>query len=177
GKSIIEGLGKGIDDASGGLFTKAWNMAQDIRKTFSSALQINSPSKVMIPIGSAVPEGVGVGMDRGNKFVVDAARNAVGNVKKQMSNMPSVYDFAFQTSQYSVPDDALNSLTNYMQPNVAPNNLSTTKKVFSNRQPEAKELNLTVNMTNMLDGKELAGGTYMYTTDLQDRAQQRREQF
>ncbi len=28
----------------------------------------------MIPVGSAVPEGVGVGMDKGKRFVVDAAK-------------------------------------------------------------------------------------------------------
>ncbi|WNN19995.1 hypothetical protein [Bacillus phage FI_KG-Lek] len=56
GKSIIEGLGKGIDDASGGLFSKAAEIASDIKKTISGALEINSPSKVMIPVGSAVPE-------------------------------------------------------------------------------------------------------------------------
>ncbi|ARJ21165.1 phage tail tape measure protein [Bacillus mycoides] len=176
GKSIIEGLGKGIDDASGGLFSKAAGIANDIKKTISGALEVNSPSKVMIPIGSAVPEGVGVGMDRGKRFVVDAARNVVGTVKKQMSNMPSVFDFGFQTSHYSVPNDAVSGLTNYMQPNVD-NNLATSKKVFSNKQSKEKELNVTVNMTNMLDGKELAGGTYRYTTELQDRDRQRKEQF
>lgn len=176
GKSIIEGLGKGIDDASGGLFSKAAGIANDIKKTISGALEVNSPSKVMIPIGSAVPEGVGVGMDKGKRFVVDAAKNVVGTVKKQMGNMPSVFDFGFQTSHYSVPNDAVSGLTNYMQPNI-PNNSATSKKVFPNRRPEEKELNLTLNMTNVLDGKELAGGTYRYTTELQDRDRQRKEQF
>ncbi|PGU49458.1 phage tail tape measure protein [Bacillus cereus] len=176
GKSIIEGLGKGIDDASGGLFSKAAGIANEIKSTISGALQVNSPSKVMIPIGSAVPEGVGVGMDKGKRFVVDAAKNVVGTVKKQMSNMPSVFDFGFQTSHYSVPNDAVSGLTNYMQPNI-PNNSATSKKVFPNRRPEEKELNLTLNMTNVLDGKELAGGTYRYTTELQDRDRQRKEQF
>ncbi|PFD54685.1 phage tail tape measure protein, partial [Bacillus cereus] len=85
GKSIIEGLGKGLDDASGGLFSKAAGIANDIKKTISGALEINSPSKVMIPVGSAVPEGVGVGMDKGKRFALDAAKNVVGTVKKQMS--------------------------------------------------------------------------------------------
>ena len=35
----------------------------------------------MIPVGSAIPEGVGVGMDKGKRFVVDAAKNVVGTVK------------------------------------------------------------------------------------------------
>lgn len=176
GKSIIEGLENGLDDATGGLYRKAKSIAGEIKNTIAGALEINSPSKVMIPVGSAVPEGVGVGMDRGKRFVVDAAKNVVGTVKKQMGNMPSVFDFGFQTSHYSVPNDAVSGLTNYMQPNI-PNNSATSKKVFPNRRPEEKELNLTLNMTNVLDGKELAGGTYRYTTELQDRDRQRKEQF
>ncbi|MEI5893115.1 phage tail tape measure protein [Bacillus luti] len=177
GRAIIEGLGRGIDDASGGLFSKAAALANDIKKTISGALEVNSPSKVMIPIGSAVPEGVGVGMDRGKRFVVNAAKNVVGTVKKQMSNIPSVFDFGFQTSHTSVPNDIVSSFIDYTQPNTYRNSPYTSKKIFSNRQSEEKELNLTLNMTNVLDGKELAGGTYMYTTDFQERDKKRKSQF
>lgn len=177
GKSILEGIGKGIDDASGGLFSKAAGIANNIKKTISGALEINSPSKVMIPVGSAVPEGVGVGMDKGKRFVVEAAKNVVGTVKKQMGNMPALFDFGFQTSQYRVPNDIVSGFTDYTQPNTYPSSPSTSKKIFSNRQSEEKELNLTLNMTNVLDGKELAGGTYMYTTDFQERDKKRKSQF
>ncbi|MEF7596750.1 phage tail tape measure protein, partial [Bacillus anthracis] len=177
GKSIIEGLGKGIDDASGGLFSKAAEIASDIKKTISGALEINSPSKVMIPVGSAVPEGVGVGMDKGKRFVVDAAKNVVGTVKKQMGNMPSVFDFGFQTNQYSIPQNTFSDFSGYMQPQLSYNNPSMAKTIFPNRPGGEQELNLTVNMTNVLDGKELANGSYTYTTKLQDREQKRRAEF
>ncbi|PEL58820.1 phage tail tape measure protein [Bacillus toyonensis] len=177
GKSILEGLGKGIDDASGGLFSKAAGIASEIKSTISGALQINSPSKVMIPVGSAVPEGVGVGMDKGKRFVVDAARNVVGTVKKQMSNMPSVFDFGFQTSHYNIPSDSLNDFASYNQPNAGQNTVSTNRSMYPNGSLNEKEINLTVNMTNILDGKELANGTYEYTTDLQERKRKRLEQF
>ncbi|MCU5027666.1 phage tail tape measure protein [Bacillus thuringiensis] len=177
GKSIIEGLGKGIDDASGGLFSKAAEIATDIKKTISGALEINSPSKVMIPVGSAVPEGVGVGMDKGKRFVVDAAKNVVGTVKKQMGNMPSVFDFGFQTNQYSIPQNTFGNFSGYSQPQLSYNNPSMAKTIFPNRPGGEQELNLTVNMTNVLDGKELANGSYTYTTKLQDREQKRREEF
>ncbi|QOQ37253.1 tail length tape-measure protein [Bacillus phage z1a] len=177
GKSIIEGLGKGIDDASGGLFSKAAGIANDIKKTISGALEINSPSKVMIPVGSAVPEGVGVGMDKGKRFVVDAAKNVVGTVKKQMGNMPSVFDFGFQTNQYSIPRNTFSDFNGYAQPQLSNNNSPTAKTIFPNRPGGEQELKLTVNMTNVLDGKELANGSYTYTTKLQDREQKRREEF
>ncbi|MHA2891265.1 phage tail tape measure protein [Bacillus cereus] len=176
GKSIIEGLEKGLDDATGGLYSKAKSIAGEIKKTISGALEINSPSKVMIPVGSAVPEGVGVGMDKGKRFVVDAAKNVVGTVKKQMGNMPSVFDFGFQTSHYSIPNDTLNGFANYNQPNGG-QNVSTNRNMYPNRSFDEKEINLTVNMTNVLDGKELANGMYEYTTALQERKRKQLEQF
>lgn len=177
GKSIIEGLEKGLDDATGGLYSKAKSIAGEIKKTISGALEINSPSKVMIPVGSAVPEGVGVGMDKGKRFVVDAAKNVVGTVKKQMGNMPSVFDFGFQTSHYSIPHNALGDFNGYTQPQSPYNNAPTGKTMFSDRSGREQELNLTVNMTNVLDGKELANGSYAYTTKLQNRDQKRRAEF
>ncbi|MEW4233824.1 phage tail tape measure protein [Bacillus thuringiensis] len=177
GKSIIEGLEKGLDDATGGLYSKAKSIAGEIKKTISGALEINSPSKVMIPVGSAVPEGVGVGMDKGKRFVVDAAKNVVGTVKKQMSNMPSVFDFGFQTSHYSIPHNALGDFNGYTQPQSPYNNAPTARTMFSDRSGREQELNLTVNMTNVLDGKELANGSYAFTTKLQDREQKRKAEF
>ncbi|WP_242316981.1 phage tail tape measure protein [Bacillus cereus group sp. BfR-BA-01489] len=177
GKSIIEGLEKGLDDATGGLYSKAKSIAGEIKKTISGALEINSPSKVMIPVGSAVPEGVGVGMDKGKRFVVDAAKNVVGTVKKQMNNMPSVFDFGFQTSHYSIPYDTLGDFTRHTQPQSPYNNSPTAKTMFSDRSGREQELNVTVNMTNVLDGKELANGSYAYTTKLQNRDQKRRAEF
>ncbi|PGW51446.1 phage tail protein [Bacillus thuringiensis] len=148
-----------------------------MKKTISGALEINSPSKVMIPVGSAVPEGVGVGMDKGKRFVVDAAKNVVGTVKKQMGNMPSVFDFGFQTSHYSIPHNTLGDFNGYTQPQLPYNNAPTAKTMFSDRSGREQELNVTVNMTNVLDGKELANGSYAYTTRLQDREQKRRAEF
>ncbi|PES17869.1 phage tail tape measure protein [Bacillus anthracis] len=177
GKSIIEGLETGLDSATGGLYSKAKEIAGEIKKTISGALEINSPSKVMIPVGSAVPEGVGVGMDKGKRFVVDAAKNVVGTVKKQMGNMPSVFDFGFQTNQHSIPRNTFSDFNGYAQPQLSNSNPSMAKTIFPNRPGGEQELNLTVNMTNVLDGKELANGSYTYTTKLQDREQKRREEF
>ncbi|MEB9576642.1 phage tail tape measure protein, partial [Bacillus cereus] len=57
------------------------------------------------------------------------------------------------------------------------NNAPTAKTMFSDRLGREQELNVTVNMTNVLDGKELANGSYAYTTKLQDRDQKRRAEF
>ena len=90
--------------------------------------------------------------------------------------MPSVFDFGFQTSYYSIPNDTLHGFANYNQPNGG-QNVSTNRNMYPNRSVDEKEINLTVNMTNVLDGKELANGTYEYTTALQERKRKQLEQF
>ena len=73
------------------LYSKAKSIAGEIKNTIAGALDINSPSKVMIPLGSAVPEGLGVGIDKGQVFVVDAAKRVVGALNYQMSNIGSAF--------------------------------------------------------------------------------------
>ncbi|MEB8757391.1 phage tail protein, partial [Bacillus cereus] len=63
------------------------------------------------------------------------------------------------------------------QPQSPSNNAPTAQTMFSDRSGREQELNVTVNMTNVLDGKELANGSYAYTTKLQDRDQKRRAEF
>ncbi|WP_130067535.1 phage tail tape measure protein [Bacillus albus] len=238
GKSIIEGLEKGLDDATGGLYSKAKSIAGEIKNTIAGALDINSPSKVMIPLGSAVPEGLGVGIDKGKVFVVDAAKRVVGALNYQMSNIGSAFSgmasdglrkisesdlFQFNgddpLSKYFnaifIDGDWRNDWITHIPENIRDmvrsigaqlerfQGLSKAdvksfpgwKEVLSDNPGEVwyrplespeqrsyanqieKELNLTLNMTNVLDGKELANGSYTYTTKLQDREQKRRAEF
>ena len=90
-----------------------------------------------------------------------------------MNHMPSVFDFGFKTSHYSIPHHTLGDFNGYTQPHSPYNNAPTAKTMFSDRSGREQELNVTVNMTNVLDGKELANGSYAYTTKLQDREQKK----
>lgn len=238
GKSIIEGLEKGLDDATDGLYSKAKNIAGEIKNTIAGALDINSPSKVMIPLGSAVPEGLGVGIDKGQVFVVDAAKRVVGALNYQMSNIGSAFSGMASDGLRKISESDLfqfngdDPLSKYFNAifidgdwrndwiTHIPENIRDTvrsigaqlerfqglskadvksfpgwKEVLSDNPGEVwyrplespeqhsyanqieKELNLTLNMTNVLDGKELANGSYTYTTKLQDREQKRRAEF
>lgn len=238
GKSILEGLGRGIDAASGGLFSKAAGIAKEIKDTISGALEINSPSKVMIPLGSAVPEGLGVGIDKGQVFVVSAAKRVVGALNSQMKNIGPVFSSIASDGLRKISEQDLfqlngnDPLTEYFNAifvdgdwqndwithlpanmrdivknigkqferfagltKVEVNRFPKWQEVLSDNPEEIwyrplepltqqsymtslnKEINLTVNMTNSLDGKELSKGTYRYTTEFQDREMERRKQF
>ena len=49
------------------------------------------------------------------------------NGQKQMSNMPSVFDFGFQTNQYSIPQNTFDNFSGYTQPQLDYNNPSMAK--------------------------------------------------
>lgn len=67
GADIINGLIQGLDSRTGGLLSKAAGIARTIRDTITSALDINSPSRVMIDIGGDIVEGLNIGLRNGTQ--------------------------------------------------------------------------------------------------------------
>lgn len=52
--------------------------------------------------------------------------------------MPSVFDFGFQTSHYSIPHSVLGDFNGYTQPQSPYNNAPTARTMFSDDQVENK---------------------------------------
>ncbi|QUW33649.1 phage tail tape measure protein [Bacillus cereus] len=159
GSSIIEGLEKGLDYASGGLYSKAKEIAGEIKSTISGALDINSPSKVMIPVGSAVPEGMGVGMDRGKRFLIDAARRSANTLQSEMNNMPTVY-----TPSFSIPGQ-MNSQETTRMPNAQPQGYNHNNYNLSQKQPVQIVVNEMALAEVLLSPLDLLQGN-RFSTDL-----------
>ena len=83
GKNIVQGLWNGIKNATGWIKDKVAGFAQGILDGMKDALKINSPSKAFRDeVGSAIPEGVGVGIEENEKF----ALNAVDNMSQDLVN-------------------------------------------------------------------------------------------
>lgn len=73
GRSIIEGIKNGISNAASLISTAAKDAAKSAYESAKSYLQINSPSKLFRDdIGSAIPEGMAVGIDKNTGYVTDA---------------------------------------------------------------------------------------------------------
>lgn len=130
GSSIIEGLESGLDSATDGLYSKAKGIASEIKNTISGALEINSPSKVMIPVGSAVPEGMGVGMDRGKRFLIDASRRAASTLQTEMNNMPNIH-----TPNFTVPNQITSGETISRSSQTQPYNYERNNYNLSEKKP------------------------------------------
>ncbi|PGA97536.1 phage tail tape measure protein [Bacillus toyonensis] len=161
GSSIIEGLEKGLDYASGGLYSKAKEIAGEIKRTISGALEVNSPSKVMIPVGSAVPEGMGVGMDRGKRFLIHASRRAASTLQTEMNNMPTLYTPNIGEPNYMFSQEARISQTPNQQSGYPYNNLDLSQKrpvqIVMNEMAVAEAL---LSPLDLLQGNQLS--THLY---------------
>lgn len=73
GSSASEGVAEGINSNAHLAYAAANRLAAGVKATMSSALKINSPSKVLRDtVGRAIPEGVAVGIDKNADYVHDA---------------------------------------------------------------------------------------------------------
>lgn len=74
---LLSGIGAKAKELPGYIKSHITDLIPGAVKKF---LGIKSPSRVMIPIGSAVPEGLGVGMRKGAGFVADGIGSLFGKL-------------------------------------------------------------------------------------------------
>ena len=71
---------KGITGAGGWLRDKIGGFANDVVKGFKKGFKINSPAKVMYPIGKGIDEGIGVSIDKNADIPIESAQRVVDGV-------------------------------------------------------------------------------------------------
>jgi TP901 family phage tail tape measure protein len=64
GKNIIQGLINGISSLAGSIMEKAREIANSVKNTIEKALDINSPSRVMMELGQFTGEGFALGLNQ-----------------------------------------------------------------------------------------------------------------
>ena len=94
GISVVQGFANGIID-SGSLVTSAVSsLANLVPSTIKSLLGINSPAKVVIPLGSAVPEAFGLGVDQGAPFVAASLGRLADTTVGSLSDLANAQSLA-----------------------------------------------------------------------------------
>ncbi|MRX54705.1 phage tail tape measure protein [Bacillus idriensis] len=86
GYNIIKGLMNGMTSMAGSLMQKAKSIAGSITKTIKGALNIHSPSRVMVELGGYTTEGLAVGMMSELKRVQSAAGKLATSAVPSMSS-------------------------------------------------------------------------------------------
>lgn len=123
GKSIVEGLVKGIEGAAGSVAKAAENVAKGAVKSAMHFLKINSPSKVFMAIGASTNEGF-------VKGITNTAATVSGATQK-------------------VAQSSVKAATNTVAQTASSVAASTPKIAGSTQQPEASHAmgNSNVNLT------------------------------
>jgi hypothetical protein len=73
GVQIMSGLAAGLKSGSGAVIAEAQRVANSIKTTINSALQVHSPSRVMIQTGAFVGQGAAIGLRQSIPTVQSAA--------------------------------------------------------------------------------------------------------
>lgn len=81
GSHIISGICRGISGAASTLYNKLRSLASDALNAAKAKLGINSPSRVFRDVvGRAIPEGIGVGIERYSSYAMDAVEKMSGKL-------------------------------------------------------------------------------------------------
>lgn len=94
GSYLVDGFAAGITDNTYKATAKATQMAEAAAEAAREALNINSPSKVFRAIGSSIPEGFALGIDKFSGVVEDSsismAKAAISGTKDAVSKIVDV---------------------------------------------------------------------------------------
>lgn len=106
GNNAMQGLMKGLADKTSELYKQAQSIANTVSSTIKKALDIHSPSRVMMEIGQYTGEGLAIGMSQ-----------SIKDVSKQASEMAKAVIPTIDASNYSVTGESLqgnsSSVTSY----------------------------------------------------------------
>jgi hypothetical protein len=80
GQQIIQGLINGIGSMAGAVWGKAQEIANGVKDRIKSALNIKSPSRVMVDIGQNISAGLVKGIENGMNDIKNVSLNMAGAV-------------------------------------------------------------------------------------------------
>ena len=102
GGNVVSGILSGLNDKAPSLMSRARSLATGIAGVIGGALRINSPSKVMIPMGQAVAEGMEVGLLNGAGSLYETASaisletaEALGGISSRGLNYASAHSMNY----------------------------------------------------------------------------------
>lgn len=86
GVAIIQGLLNGMSHMAGAVYGKAQEIANRVTSTIRNALNVRSPSRVMMGIGGNVAQGLALGIQKGMSAVENISANMANAVIEPVAN-------------------------------------------------------------------------------------------
>ena len=93
GQEIPNGVSQGIEQGASTAGEASKNMANDIKESFTSEMDINSPSRVFNEYGGFITTGLAEGVDKGTNQPVSSVTNLADQIKKPFDGLQS--DFTY----------------------------------------------------------------------------------
>lgn len=93
GQEIPNGVSQGIEQGASTAGESSKNMANDIKESFTSEMDINSPSRVFNEYGGFITTGLAEGVDKGTNQPVSSVTNLANKIKKPFDSLQS--DFTY----------------------------------------------------------------------------------
>lgn len=93
GQEIPNGVSQGIEQGTSTAGESSKNMANDIKESFTSEMDINSPSRVFNEYGGFITTGLAEGVDKGTNQPVSSVTNLANQIKKPFDSLQS--DFTY----------------------------------------------------------------------------------
>lgn len=104
GAQICNGISQGISANSGRVIAQAQALANQVRQIIQSALNMHSPSRVMMELGGYIDEGLAIGMEQKQGDVERSAQNVANALKDSVEDVDN--------PQLTLNDVSTNSLAN-----------------------------------------------------------------
>ncbi|VKQ31883.1 phage minor tail protein [Streptococcus pneumoniae] len=93
GQEIPNGVSQGIEQGASTAGESSKNMANDIKESFTSEMDINSPSRVFNEYGGFITTGLAEGVDKGTNQPVSSVTNLANQIKNPFDSLQS--DFTY----------------------------------------------------------------------------------
>ncbi|HEU7384532.1 TPA: tape measure protein [Streptococcus pneumoniae] len=93
GQEIPNGVSQGIEQGASTAGESSKNMANDIKESFTSEMDINSPSRVFNEYGGFITTGLAEGVDKGTNQPVSSVTNLANQIKKPFDSLQSVFTY------------------------------------------------------------------------------------
>lgn len=94
GREIPNGVSQGIEQGASTAGESSKNMANDIKESFTSEMDINSPSRVFNEYGGFITTGLAEGIDNGASQPTNSATTLSTQIKEPFNNLPSDFTYA-----------------------------------------------------------------------------------
>lgn len=94
GQEIPNGVSQGIEQGASTAGEASKNMANDIKESFTSEMDINSPSRVFNEYGGFITTGLADGIDNGASQPTNSVTTLSTQIKEPFNSLPSDFTYA-----------------------------------------------------------------------------------